>query len=402
MLTSKKVVLGVCGGIAAYKVVELASRLRKANAEVTVIMTKSATRFVTPLTFREITGQPVITSMWDEPKKWNVEHIALAQRADLFVIAPATANMIGKIASGIADDMLSTTLLATRAPVLVVPAMNDQMYLHTIVQENLKKLEKIGYLVMNPGVGSMACGTFGPGRLPEPLEIFEEIEKILLPKKQDLKGQKVLVTAGGTQEAIDPVRFIGNRSSGKMGIAIAKAALDRGAMVHLIVGAISVEIPKGILVTSVESTQDMYEAVLEAFENSTILIKAAAVADYRVTQISNQKLKKTNNPLEIHLIENPDILKEVAKKKKKQIVVGFAAETENLVENGQKKLHSKKLDMLIANDVSNPNSTFNSDTNQIRIITPDKISDVLPIASKDEVAHYILDEIVRLISQEKD
>ena len=402
MLTSKKVVLGVCGGIAAYKVVELASRLRKANAEVTVIMTKSATQFVTPLTFREITGQPVITSMWDEPKKWNVEHIALAQRADLFVIAPATANMIGKIASGIADDMLSTTLLATRAPVLVVPAMNDQMYLHTIVQENLKKLEKIGYLVMNPGVGSMACGTFGPGRLPEPLEIFEEIEKILLPKKQDLKGQKVLVTAGGTQEAIDPVRFIGNRSSGKMGIAIAKAALDRGAMVHLIVGAISVEIPKGILVTSVESTQDMYEAVLEAFENSTILIKAAAVADYRVTQISNQKLKKTNNPLEIHLIENPDILKEVAKKKKKQIVVGFAAETENLVENGQKKLHSKKLDMLIANDVSNPNSTFNSDTNQIRIITPDKISDVLPIASKDEVAHYILDEIVRLISQEKD
>ena len=402
MLTSKKIVLGVCGGIAAYKVVELASRLRKANAEVTVIMTKSATQFVTPLTFREITGQPVITSMWDEPKKWNVEHIALAQRADLFVIAPATANMIGKIASGIADDMLSTTLLATRAPVLVVPAMNDQMYLHTIVQENLKKLEKIGYLVMNPGVGSMACGTFGPGRLPEPLEIFEEIEKILLPKKQDLKGQKVLVTAGGTQEAIDPVRFIGNRSSGKMGIAIAKAALDRGAMVHLIVGAISVEIPKGILVTSVESTQDMYEAVLEAFENSTILIKAAAVADYRVTQISNQKLKKTNNPLEIHLVENPDILKEVAKKKKKQIVVGFAAETENLVENGQKKLHSKKLDMLIANDVSNPNSTFNSDTNQIRIITPDKISDVLPIASKDEVAHYILDEIVRLISQEKD
>ena len=402
MLTSKKIVLGVCGGIAAYKVVELASRLRKANAEVTVIMTKSATQFVTPLTFREITGQPVITSMWDEPKKWNVEHIALAQRADLFVIAPATANIIGKIASGIADDMLSTTLLATRAPVLVVPAMNDQMYLHTNVQENLKKLEKIGYLVMNPGVGSMACGTFGPGRLPEPLEIFEEIEKKLLPKKQDLKGKKVLVTAGGTQEAIDPVRFIGNRSSGKMGIAIAKAALDRGAMVHLIAGAISVEIPKGILVTTVESTQDMYEAVLEAFENSTILIKAAAVADYRVTQISNQKLKKTNNPLEIHLVENPDILKEVAKKKKKQIVVGFAAETENLVENGQKKLHSKKLDMLIANDVSNPNSTFNSDTNQIRIITPDKISDVLPIASKDEVAHYILDEIVGLISQEKD
>ena len=402
MFTCKKIVLGVCGGIAAYKVVELASRLRKANAEVTVIMTKSATEFVTPLTFREITGQPVITSMWDEPKKWNVEHIALAQRADLFVVAPATANMVGKIASGIADDMLSTTLLATRAPVLVVPAMNDQMYLHGIVQENLKKLDKIGYLVMNPGIGSMACGTFGPGRLPEPLEIFEKIEKILLPKTQDLKGQKVLVTAGGTQEAIDPVRFIGNRSSGKMGIAIAKAAVDRGAEVHLIAGAISVEIPKGIPVTLVESTQEMYEAVLEAFDESTISIKAAAVADYRVTQISNQKLKKTNQPLEIHLVENPDILKEVAKKKKNQIVVGFAAETENLIENGQKKLHSKKLDMLIANDVSNPNSTFNSDTNQIRIITPSGTSEILPIASKDEVAHHILNEIVKLISPEKD
>ena len=400
MLTGKKIVLGVCGGIAAYKVVELASRLRKANAETTIIMTQSATEFVTPLTFREITGEPVIVSMWDEPKKWNVEHIALAQRADLFVIAPATANVIGKMASGIADDMLTTTLLATRAPILVVPAMNDQMYLHAVVQENLAKLSGLGYHVMAPGCGHMACGTTGPGRLPEPIEIFAEIEKLLASDRKDLEGQHILITAGGTREAIDPVRYIGNHSSGKMGVALAEAARDRGAKVHLIAGAVSVELPTGIEITQVNSTQEMYDAVLKGLSESTIVIKAAAVADYRVANESDQKIKKSNGPLQIKLIENPDILKEVGKRKTTQFVVGFAAETENLIENAQKKLKEKNIDLIVANDVSKRESTFNSDTNQIKILSLDGEVETLPILSKMQTAHEILDRIVE--KQKKD
>lgn len=394
MFTGKKIVLGVSGGIAAYKIIELASRLKKEGAEVMTIMTHSATQFVTPLTFREITGEPVITSMWDEPKKWNVEHIAIAQWADLFVIAPATANIIGKMANGIADDMLTTVLLATRAPILVVPAMNDQMYLHTSVQENLTKLSQLGYEVLDPAVGHMACGTTGPGRLPEPIEIQQAIQSLLFSEKKDLSGKKILITAGGTREPIDPVRYIGNRSSGKMGIAIAQAAQKRGAEVHLIAGVTSIPLPQNIRVTSVETTLEMQEAVLEAFESSDIVIKAAAVADYRVESPKDSKIKKQDGAPEIRLIENPDILKELGKRKKGQFIVGFAAETDNVVANAQKKLVSKNIDMIVANDVSKKESSFNSDTNQIQILTKEGTAITLPTLTKAEVANQILDEIV--------
>ena len=396
MLMGKKIVLGVCGGIAAYKIIELASRLRKAKADVTVVMTRSATEFVMPLTFREISGNPVITSMWDEPKRWNVEHIALARQADLFVIAPATANMVGKMANGIADDMLSTTLLATQAPILVVPAMNDQMYLNAVVQQNIQKLDQLGMMVMEPSVGHMACGTEGPGRLPEPSEIFESIKKIFAPQKADLKGQRILITAGGTREPIDPVRYIGNRSSGKMGIALATAARQRGAEVHLVAGSMSVSIPGNIRCTSVETTQEMYDAVLSDFENSTIVIKAAAVADYRVSKSNSQKIKKKDSGLQLDLIENPDILKELGKRKTHQFLVGFAAETEQLIENAQKKIKAKNADLLIANDVSKKESSFNSDTNQIKIVHKSGEVESLPILSKQETAEAILDRIVGL------
>lgn len=395
MFAGKKIVLGVSGGIAAYKIIELASRLKKQGAEVITIMTHSATQFVTPLTFREITGEPVITNMWDEPKKWNVEHIAIAQWADLFVIAPATANIIGKMAHGIADDMLTTVVLATRTPILVVPAMNDQMYLHAAVQENLIKLSQLGYEILDPAIGHMACGTSGPGRLPEPIEIQQAIQNILLAnEKKDLVGKKILITAGGTREPIDPVRYIGNRSSGKMGIAIAQAAKKRGAEVHLVAGITSVPLPQNICISSVETTLEMQEAVLKDFDSCDIVIKAAAVADYRVESPKNSKIKKHDGPPEIRLVENPDILKELGKRKKEQFIVGFAAETDNLIANAQKKLISKNIDMIVANDVSKKESSFNSDTNQIQILTKDGAEITLPTLSKIEVANQILDEIV--------
>lgn len=394
MFTGKKIVLGVSGGIAAYKIIELASRLKKEGAEVITIMTHSATQFVTPLTFREITGEPVITNMWDEPKKWNVEHIAVAQWADLFVIAPATANIIGKMAHGIADDMLTTVLLATRAPILVVPAMNDQMYLHASVQGNLTKLSQLGYEVLEPAIGHMACGTTGPGRLSEPIDIQQAIQNLLFSIKKDLSGKKILITAGGTREPIDPVRYIGNRSSGKMGVAIAQAAKKRGAEVHLVAGVTSIPLPQNIRISSVETTLEMQKAVLEDFDSSDIIIKAAAVADYRVESPKDSKIKKHNGPPEIRLIENPDILKELGKRKKDQFIVGFAAETNDLIANAQKKLVSKNIDMIVANDVSKKESSFNSDTNQIQILTKEGRTITLPTLSKTEVANQILDEIV--------
>lgn len=395
MLTDKKIVLGVSGGIAAYKIIELASRLKKEGAEVITIMTYSATQFVTPLTFREITGEPVISNMWDEPKKWNVEHIAIAQWADLFVIAPATANIIGKMAQGIADDMLTTVLLATRSPILVVPAMNDQMYLHTSVQENLTKLSRLGYEIMDPAIGHMACGTTGPGRLPEPIDILQAIQNLLCSTPKDLSGKKILITAGGTREPIDPVRYIGNRSSGKMGVAIARAAKKRGAEVHLIAGITSVPLPQNIRVSLVETTLEMQEKVFENFESSDIVIKAAAVADYRVESPKDSKIKKQDGLPEIKLIENPDILKELGNRKRGQFIVGFAAETDNVLVNAQKKLIEKNIDMIVANDVSKKESSFNSDTNQIQILTKEGMTITLPTLTKTEVADQILDEIIK-------
>ena len=398
MLKGKNIVLGVCGGIAAYKVVELASRLTKAGALVSVVMTKAATEFVTALTFREITGQPVIVNMWDEPKRWNIEHIALAQRADLFVIAPATANMIAKMAHGIADDMLSTTVLATEAPILVVPAMNNKMFLHPATQDNMKKLREFGYRILDPATGHMACGTFGPGRLPEPICIFEEVQSIL-QSKQDLIGQRFLITAGGTREAIDPVRYIGNRSSGKMGVALAKMAKERGAEVHLIAGALSIPVPGGIDVTTVENTAEMREAVLRSLPASTVVIKAAAVADYRVIHPEAQKIKKNSELLTLELTKNPDILAEIGRLKTNQIVVGFAAETQELIQNAQKKLEAKNADLIVANDVSQADSTFNSDTNHVKILSRTGQVIDLSLLSKEETANQILDQIVLLLKK---
>lgn len=391
MLTNKNILLGVTGGIAAYKAVEIVSRLRKAGAAVQVIMTEGATKFVAPLTFREISGNPVVHTMWEEPKTWNVEHIALANWADCFLIAPATANIIGKIANGIADDMLSTTIMATTAPVVIAPAMNTNMYMNPITQQNMAKLRNLGYHIIEPATGMLACGIEGPGRLPEPVHIVEDLQAIFR-ETTDLKGRKVLVTAGGTREPIDPVRYIGNRSSGKMGYALAEAAAGRGADVVLVSGPVSLQPPPGVKVIAVETAQQMRSAVLAEFEDSDIVIKAAAVADYRVANQSEQKIKKTGDTLTLILEKNPDILAELGQLKKHQVLVGFAAETENLLAHGADKLRRKNADMIVANDVTMPGAGFNSDTNIVKLLYKDGQVDELPQMAKREVAQFILDK----------
>ena len=393
MLKGKTVVLGVCGGIAAYKAVDVVSRLIKQHAEVHVIMTDSATQFVTPLTFRELSGNPVHTTMWTEPKLWNVEHIALARRADLFVIAPATANMIGKLAHGIADDFLSTTVMATTAPVLIAPAMNTQMFLNPATQSNLALLRQRGILIQEPATGLLACGTEGVGRLPEPVEIVARICEFF-QHAGSMHGLRVLVTAGGTREAIDPVRYIGNRSSGKMGYAIAEAAAARGAEVTLISGPVSLPVPSGVKRIAVESARQMREAVLKAFPDTDIVIKAAAVADYRPETAEAQKIKKAANSLTLVLTKNPDILAELGQLKQSQFLVGFAAETQELVAHATEKLRKKNLDMLVANDVTLSGAGFEADTNIVKILTPDGAIEELPQMSKQELGRLILDRIL--------
>ena len=395
MMAGKKIVLGVCGGIAAYKAVEIVSRLKKAGASVQVIMTQGATKFVTPLTFRELSGNPVVHTMWDEPKTWNVEHIAIASWADCFLLAPATANIIGKLAHGIADDMLSTTLLATTAPVILAPAMNTNMYLNPITQQNIEKLRGVGYRFIEPGTGSLACGTSGPGRLPEPMDIVRAVEE-LLTENLDLSGKKILVTAGGTREPIDPVRFIGNRSSGKMGYALAEAAVQRGATVILISGPVHLPPPPGVTTILVESARQMRDAVMAEFAECDIVIKAAAVADYRVSHQASHKIKKTDDNLTLILEKNPDILAELGQLKKNQVLVGFAAETEDLIGHAADKLRRKKADMIVANDVSLPGAGFNCDTNVVKLLYKDGRVEELPKMSKKELAGLILDRIIVL------
>ena len=392
MLTGKTVVLGVCGGIAAYKAVDVVSRLVKCGATVHVIMTAAAAQFVTPLMFREISGQPVYTTMWEEPKLWNVEHIALARRADLFVIAPATANMIGKIANGIADDFLSTTVMATTAPVLLVPAMNTEMYLSAATQTNLKTLADRGFHLMTPESGPLACGTAGIGRLPESSAIVERIAAHFSAGKS-LQGVRLLVTAGGTREAIDPVRYIGNRSSGKMGYAIAAVAAERGAEVILVSGPVSLAAPTGVTRVSVESALEMRDAVLAAFPTVDIVIKAAAVADYRPDVVAEQKIKKQSSNMTVNLIKNPDILAELGSSKSSQFLVGFAAETQDLAKNATEKLRRKNLDMLVANDVTQAGAGFESETNIVKVFYQDGVSEELPQMSKRELAAVLLDRV---------
>lgn len=397
MLKGKKIVLGVTGGIAVYKAVDLVSRLRKQGAEVRVVMTDHAQQFVTPLTFKEISGNKVAVSMWDSNQEFNVEHISLANWADVFVVAPATANIIAKMACGIADDLLSTTLLASKAPIIVCPAMNTGMYENPATQENMAKLQQWGITIMPPAVGMLACGVAGPGRLPEPQQIVEFINNFFAKREGDMCGLKVLVTAAGTREPIDPVRFVGNRSSGKMGYAIAQAAAERGAEVLLVTGPSALAIPPNVSAKKVETTKEMLDACMEAYAGVDIVIKAAAVADYRPQNVADQKIKKKNDDaLTVVMDKNPDILKELGARKEKQILVGFAAETQNLLENAKEKILKKNLDMIVANDVTAAGAGFNTDTNIVKFMFPDGHVESLEQMPKREVAEKLLDTVMAL------
>lgn len=391
-LKGKSVVVGVCGGIAAYKAVEVVSRLKKLGADVDVIMTANAQKFVTPLTFRSLSHRPVVTDMFDEPEYWDIKHISLAKKADLFIIAPATANIIGKLASGIADDMLTTTVVAAKAPVLIVPAMNHDMYSNAIVQQNIEKLKGLGYIFMEPDTGVMAEGTYGKGRLPEPCAIVEAAAGLLNPSC-DLKGLRILVTAGPTRENIDPVRYISNYSSGKMGYAVAEAAAERGADVVLVSGPVSVSAPAGVKLVSVNTAVEMRDAVINEFSDCDAVVMAAAVADYRAAEVSDLKIKKDDDEMILRLEKNPDILRELGGLKGGRILAGFCAETDHLVENALKKVEAKNLDMIVANDVTMEGAGFGTDTNIIKIVKRDGSVIDLPLMSKKDAAHKVLDEV---------
>ncbi|MBT9169049.1 MAG: Coenzyme A biosynthesis bifunctional protein CoaBC [Syntrophomonadaceae bacterium] len=395
MISGKTIVLGVTGSIAAYKAAEIASQLTQAGAKVNVIMTKAATEFITPLTFRSLTGRPVVTEMFDLTSEMSVEHVALAQAADIVVIAPATANIIAKLTAGIADDMLCCTVLATKAPVVIAPAMNVNMYENPITQENLTKLRARGFIIVGPASGWLACGETGMGRLADIDEIIGTIKQVL-GKKGDLAGRKIVVTAGGTQEPLDPVRHISNRSSGKMGYALAEAARDRGAKVILVTAPTALPSPVGVEIINVRTTQEMYEAVKKAVTKADALLMAAAVADYRPSKVSESKIKKTIPTLTLELERTPDILGTV---KGDFIRVGFAAESENLIENARSKLHQKQLDLIVANDITAPDSGFGTDTDRVVIIDRDGKVEELPLLPKREVADRLLDRVVRLVAK---
>jgi len=398
VLKDKKIVLGVAGGIAIYKVVDVVSRLKKQGANVEVIMTQHATEFVSPLTFQTLSLNPVHVDMFKEPKNFDVEHIALAEKADIFLIAPATANIIGKVANGIADDLLTTTIMATKAKVLFAPAMNTNMYLNPIVQQNIDYLKTLGYKFIDPGTGFLACQTHGPGRMAEPADIVEYLNGIYYNK--DLEGSKIIVTAGPTIEPIDPVRYITNHSSGRMGYCIAEEAYKRGAETILITGPTSLLAPEGAKVVKVNTTWEMFDAVKEEFEDCDILIKAAAPSDYRPEKVSKQKIKKDKNldGLNIKLTKNPDIAAYFGGIKKDRIVVGFAAETDNLIQYAEKKLREKNLDFIVANDISKDGAGFKSDTNIITIIDRDGAISDYPILDKSKIAEIILDKIRNLLN----
>lgn len=397
MLKGKKIVLGVTGGIAVYKAVDLVSKLRKQGAEVRVVMTEHAQQFVTPLTFKEISGNKVAVSMWNANQEFNVEHIALADWADLFMVVPATANIIAKMAYGIADDLLSTTLLAVHSPVIVCPAMNTHMYENPATQENIAKIKSRGIVVMPPASGVLACGAVGAGRLPEPVDIVNFVKDFFAKTEGDMRGLKVLVTAAGTREPIDPVRYVGNRSSGKMGYSIAQAAAERGAEVTLVTGPSALTPPPNIKVVNVETTQQMMDACLAVYDGCDIVIKAAAVADYRPHDVAAQKIKKkTDDALTVVMDKNPDILKTLGERKKGQFLVGFAAETQNLIDNAKEKVTKKNLDMIVANDVTMQGAGFGSETNIVKLIFPDGSIKELPQMSKYDVAEELLNTVLRL------
>ncbi len=390
MLKGKTIVLGITGGIAAYKAADLASKLTQAGATVETVMTEAAQKMITPLTLRNITHRPVVTDMFETASEYSVEHIALAEAADAVIIAPATANTISKLAAGIADNMLGCVVLATKAPVIIAPAMDDIMYKNAITQENIGKLRARGFTVIEPEYGRLASGKTGKGRLPETAKLIEAIERALGQKK-DLDGRRIVVTAGGTREPIDPVRHIGNRSSGKMGHALAEAARERGAEVTLIAANVSLPEPDGVAVIKVQTAAEMKKAVAGAVKKADALLMAAAVADYKPEVIAKSKIKKESaQNLTLKLVKTPDILSEV---KGKFIKVGFAAESENLMANAKKKLVTKGLDLIIANDITEPDSGFDVDTNRVIIIDKKGKTEELPLMSKREVADKVLDSV---------
>ena len=390
------VVLGVTGGIAVYKACELLRLLQKRGIDVFVVMTQNACRFVAPLTFETLSGHPVVVDTFDRPQTWEVEHIALAKRADLFLIAPATANIIGKMACGIADDMLSTTVMATRAPVLVAPAMNTGMWENAAVQQNVKTLRARGVEIVAPVSGHLACGDSGAGKLEDVAVIAERACELLFAKK-DMEGLRVMVTAGPSREALDPVRYISNRSSGKMGYAIAQAAQKRGAEVTLLSGPVAIEAPQGVKLVPFTTTQELLDRASELAQEQDLLIQAAAPADYRAKEIAPQKIKKQGGePMTFTLVENPDVAATLGKAKRSgQVFVGFAAETNDVLAHARDKLARKNLDMIVANDVTRPGAGFDVDTNIVTLITKDG-QEALPMMSKAEVAQRILDRALAL------
>ena len=390
------VVLGVTGGIAVYKACELLRLLQKRGIDVFVVMTQNACRFVAPLTFETLSGHPVAVDTFDRPQTWEVEHIALAKRADLFLLAPATANIMGKMACGIADDMLSTTVMATRAPVLVAPAMNTGMWENAAVQQNVKTLRARGVEIVAPVSGHLACGDNGAGKLEDVAVIAERACELLFAKK-DMEGLRVMVTAGPSREALDPVRYISNRSSGKLGYAIAQAAQKRGAEVTLLSGPVAIEAPQGVKLVPFTTTQELLDRASELAQEQDLLIQAAAPADYRAKEIAPQKIKKQGGePMTFTLVENPDVAATLGKAKRSgQVFVGFAAETNDVLAHARDKLARKNLDMIVANDVTRPGAGFDVDTNIVTLITKDG-QEALPMMSKAEVAQRILDRALAL------
>ena len=397
MLNGKNILIGVSGGIACYKVCDVVSRLKKLNSNVDVIMTKSAVEFVSPLTFQTLSQNFVYVDMFKEPKTFEVEHISLAKKADIVLIAPATGNIIGKIASGIADDMLTTVIMATRAKVIFAPAMNTNMYTNPIVQDNIKKLSEMGYEFIKPGKGRLACGDYGEGKMAEPEIIVDYILNSF--HKDDLKDKKIVITAGPTIEPLDPVRYMTNFSSGKMGYALAEEAKKRGGEVVLITGPVNLTPPYGVEIIKINTTIEMLNAVEKNFGDCDILIKAAAPLDYRPETVSKDKIKKNGESLQLKFVPNPDIAAHFGKFKRNQIIVGFAAETNNVIEYAKGKLKKKNFDFIVVNDISKDGAGFRTDTNIVSIIDNKDVVDNYPLMEKRKLAGIILDKAVELIDK---